>query len=405
MFHITVTITFPDATKVRCGEIITTQPDDRGIIKGAFRYTPEYLEHPFAFSLNPVELPLKPNEFHAQRKEGIHAVFEDALPDDWGRRLLIQQAQLPRYDQIPPKLLGILGPNGLGALSFEQQGLKVKKIFTADIVNLPDLLETAFSFDAGLPIDEEQLKILFMHGSSPGGARPKATIRKPDNSLWLAKFPRKADSFAIESMEAGCLEMAELAGLSTPKFELNQVGSRKVLLVQRFDISNKGGRYHMVSMQTLLSAEGYYYLGYKDIFEVLKKYSFQPIVDIPALFRQMVFNIAIGNTDDHLKNFCMLRTEPGFCLSPVYDLVPNVSGQREHTLSFPMGAGSLPPKRNALLDIGKKLNISDAKTIIDAVSGVVVNWKQIFKKYEVPDADIQRLKDGIDRRLNGLWHY
>ena len=135
-------------------------------------------------------------------------------------------------------------------------------------------------------------------------------------------------------MEAGCLEMAKESGLPTPDFELRDVGKRKVLLVRRFDISDKGGRYHMISMQTLLQAEGYYYLGYNDLFEILRKYSFQPSVDIPILFRQMVFNVAIGNTDDHLKNFSLLHDDSGFYLSPAYDLLPDIAERREHILHF-----------------------------------------------------------------------
>ena len=116
----------------------------------------------------------------------------------------------------------------------------------------------------------------------------------------------------------------------------------------------------------------------------------------------MVFNGAIGNTDDHLKNFCMLQKESGLCLSPVYDVIPDIAGVREHTLSFPMGNGSLPPGRLALKKIGESLNISNAGEIIVDVFSAVSNWKVVFKKYDVPEFDIQRLEWGIDRRLSAL---
>jgi len=244
--------------------------------------------------------------------------------------------------------------------------------------------------------------MLFVHGSSPGGARPKVSIRKDEGSLWLAKFPRHSDTYCVEPIETGCLEMAKSSGLPVPEFEIKDIGNQKVLLVERFDISKHGGRYHMISMQTLLQAEGHYYLGYSDLFNILRNYSYQPSIDIPILFRQMVFNVAIGNTDDHLKNFCMLQKKPGLCLSPVYDIVPDIAGVREHTLSFPMGNGSLPPGRLALKQIGESLNISNADEIIADVFFAVSNWKTIFKKYNVPESDIQRLEWGIDRRLSAL---
>lgn len=398
-----VKITFPDGTTLKCGEIVTEDPGKNGRIQGAFRYTREYLEHPRAFPLDPGILPLTPEEFLAQRPEGIHAVFEDALPDDWGRKLLIRQAGLKQREQIPPKLLEALGCNGLGALSFvpENQNFQKKRLPTG-LVLLPDVLEAALRYDAGLSIDADQLNKLFIHGSFPGGARPKAAVRKENGSYWLAKFPKHNDSFCVESLEAGCLKMAVLSGLQVPEFELRRFDRRLVLLIKRFDISGQGGRYHMISMQTLLKAEGYYHLGYNDLFEILRKYAVQPSVDIPALYRQMVFYAAIGNTDDHLKNFSMLHMNKGFCLSPIYDVVPDIYNKREHTLSFPGGLGTLPPDRAGFKMIGSNLNVARADNIIEDVLAAVSQWKEIFRQYKVPGKDIQRLEWGINRRLKAL---
>ncbi len=96
MIRLLVNLTLPDGSTLFCGEIVTTLPDSRGMIQGAFRYAPEYLQHPLAFPLDPVNLPLHSKEFRTNRPEGVHAVFEDALPDDWGRNLLIKKAKLGR---------------------------------------------------------------------------------------------------------------------------------------------------------------------------------------------------------------------------------------------------------------------------------------------------------------------
>ncbi|MBT3177542.1 MAG: type II toxin-antitoxin system HipA family toxin [Desulfobacula sp.] len=403
MIRLLVNLTFPGSKTVSCGEIVTTLPDPRGKIQGAFRYAPDYLNHPLAFPLDPVNLPLSSKEFQTDRPEGVHAVFEDALPDDWGRNLLIKKAMLGRGEQTIPRLLEILGRNGLGALSFEsKQDRSGKPDPSAGIKDLETLLNAALRYESGLPLYEKELQLLYQSGSSPGGARPKALCRKEMGSLWIAKFPRHNDTFHVESIEAATLELAKRSGLPVPEFEIQDIGKRKVLLVRRFDISGHGGRYHMISMQTLLQAQGYYFLSYDDVFDVVKAHSYQPSIDIPLLFRQMIFNVAVGNTDDHLKNFCMLHKESGYCLSPVYDVLPDIYEKREHSLSFPFGAGFLPPDRNTLESMAAAHNIETAGQIIDIVRKSVSGWKNVFQQYKVPEFEIQRLEWSINRRIESL---
>ncbi len=402
MIRLLVHLTLPDNTGLLCGEMVTTSPDPRGRIKGAFRYAPEYLKHPRAFPLDPVTLPLTPREFQTERPEGIHAVFEDALPDDWGRALLIRKARLGMGEQTLSRMLEALGNDGLGALSFHSEQNRIKTDPSAEIKDLEAILNAALRYESGLPLDEEELELLYQSGSSPGGARPKALCRKEDGSLWIAKFPRYQDHFHVESIEAATLELARRSGLPVPEFEIRNLGKRKILLVKRFDISDRGGRYHMISMQTLLQAQGYYFLGYHNMFDALKAHSYQPSLDIPLLFRQMVFNAAMGNTDDHLKNFCMLHKESGYCLSPVYDVLPDLYEKREHSLSFPSGAGFLPPDGKALQRIGDNLKIDGAGRIIDAVRETVSGWKKTFQDYNIPESEILRLEWGIKRRIESL---
>jgi serine/threonine-protein kinase HipA len=155
-------------------------------------------------------------------------------------------------------------------------------------------------------------------------------------------------------------------------------------------------------MQTLLQAQGYYLLSYNDMFEVVKAHSYKPSNDIPFLFHQMIFNAAIGNTDDHLKNFCMLRKETGYCLSPVYDVLPDIYEKREHSLSFPSGAGFLQPGRKTLKQMGEDHGIETAEKIIDDVLHAVSCWKIVFNQYGVPESEMQRLEWGINRRIESL---
>lgn len=402
MLRLDVGLTFPDGQIIFCGEIFTTLPDSRGKIEGTFRYAKGYLDHPKAFPLDPKHLPLSPQEYITERPEGVHGVFEDALPDDWGRKLLVNKEKLTRREQTVPRLLEILGANGLGALSFSSKKGQALKDVSAELHELNTIIDAAMRYDAGLPMDDARLTALFSCGSSPGGARPKALLRDKSGLQWIAKFPRFNDKYHVEALEAATLHLARNAGISVPEFRLRNAGNRQVLMVKRFDVSEHGGRNHMISMQTLLDAEGYYYLSYSDIFFIIRAYSFQPEKDTEQFFRQMVFNVAIGNTDDHLKNFCMLHHASGFSISPAYDLLPDINENREHRLSFPQGGGTLPPGRRMLEKIGSIYKVSAPNLVINDVVQSVANWQEVFLRYEARDEDLHRLERGINRRLNRL---
>ena len=348
MLKLDVNLSFPDGRTILCGEIFTTAPDARGRIEGSFRYTKDYLEHPKAFALDPEHLPLGPGEYYAERPGGIHGVFEDVLPDDWGRALLARKANLSRAEQTIPGLLKAIGANGLGALSFSSGNPIPEEDTSAGLQDLETITEAAMKYDAGLPVDDDRLRLLFSCGSSPGGARPKALVKDNTGTLWIAKFPKLNDNYHVEQIEAATLHLARDAGIPVPDFTLQNAGKRKILLIRRFDISALGGRNHMISMQTLLGADGYYHLSYSDMFSVLRQHSARPEENTKRIYRQMVFNSAIGNTDDHLKNFSLLHNGEGFFLSPAYDLLPDIHENREHRLSFPQGAGTLPPGRKIL---------------------------------------------------------
>ena len=397
MKKINTWLTFDDGRRIFCGEMICRNPDDRGWIEGAFRHSPEYLEHHHAFPLDPVSLPLNPEIFEPNRSAGIFAVFEDSLPDDWGRRLLIRKAKLSRPRQTVPDLVIALGGTGMGALSYFERDYNKPEAESASILELDTLLEAALKFEQGYEFEDEEMRALLRAGSSPGGARPKVLIETKDAVQWVAKLPGVNDNYAVVQIEAAAMSLARKAISNVPETRLITVGSRHVLLVKRFDIADEGGRHHMISMQTLLKAEGWYNLGYRDMFEVLRKYSFQPEVDIPALFCQMVFNVLIGNTDDHLKNFTMLHGRNGFYLSPAYDLLPDIANRREHVLYF--SHAHRFPGHKTLIDMGRKLGVARPKKIVDQIRETVTGWKDEFEQFQVPGHDIDRLAWDFNRRL------
>ena len=320
MIKLDVWLTLPSGKSIKAGALVVADPDNvRGALKGQFRYTPEYLENPKAFLLDPLHLPLSADTFDADRPHaGVHGVFEDSLPDDWGRRLLVRRYKLDRKNQRIPQLLQLLGAQGLGALSYMEKDRPDLKTTGVPIRHLQKLALLTKRFEQDEAVDDDELSLLFQAGSSPGGARPKALV-KDESGSYLAKFASARDQLDVVSLEAAAMELGRRAGIETADSRLLALGSRKCLLVKRFDINEAGGRNHMISMQSLLKADGYYYAGYRDMAEVIRHVSTQPRQDLQKLYRQMVFNVMIGNTDDHVKNFIMLHNDEGWQLSPAFD--------------------------------------------------------------------------------------
>lgn len=398
MIKLNVWLTQEDGRTVSCGEMVCADPAVSGRIDGAFRYFRHYLEDSDAFALDPVHLPLIENVFHAERPGGIHSVFEDSLPDSWGRRLLIRKAGLPGSRQRPPYLLHALAGNGLGALSYHEKGYRPADTDAASSIALAELVETAQRVEAGEWVDDIDISSLLKAGSSPGGARPKALVHTEDGLQWIAKFPSRRDNLSIVRIEAGTMVMAAEAGVEVPETRLIELGSEAVLMVRRFDLSEPGGRFHMISLQTLLGvADEYYVLGYRDMFDVVKKISCQPEIDVPALYRQMVFNMMVGNTDDHLKNFTMLHGKRGFFFSPAYDLLPDTENRREHVLHI--NYGFLFSGIEVLVKMGRDLGVSNPGRVVEQVRDVVSGYRRSFAEAGVPQKDVKTLSHQIERNL------
>lgn len=154
----------------------------------------------------------------------------------------------------------------------------------------------------------------------------------------------------------------------------------------------------MVSFQTLLKAEGYCQQSYYELLKLLRKYSHDPLQDAGRLFRQMVFNAVVGNTDDHLKNFLMLYDhEQGWRLSPAFDLIPDVGRRGEHVLFFDLDARF--PGRKKLVSLGESWSVSHAKRIVDEVFDAVSTWQEAFTDAGVTEQDRARFHE-IDTKLS-----
>jgi serine/threonine-protein kinase HipA len=368
---------------------------ESGRARSAFRYEREFLERSDAFALDPVSLPLNADTFTTDRS-GIFGVFEDSLPDDWGRKLLVRKHRIPRHEQNLPNLLLALGSTGLGALSFTDQAKPSPPSSDISILHLSSLAAAAEMYERGEILDT-QLSLLLGAGSSPGGARPKVVVFDEEKDVhYLAKLPSVKDYVDVVRIEAATMNLAAGAGLIVPPTRLVQCANKSILLVRRFDIV-PAGRRHMISFQTLLNVQGYYQLRYQDLLGIVRKYSNDPLEDSERLYRQMVFNAVVSNTDDHLKNFWMIYDhEQGWRLSPAFDLIPDVGQRGEHVLFFDLGA--YYPGRKNLVNLGRQWGIRNAELIVEQVFDAVGNWKEEFAESGVLESDIIRFKE-IDSHL------
>jgi serine/threonine-protein kinase HipA len=367
--HIFVWVRRPEGATRLVGELATTAPDrNSGRFESEFEYTRAWASEAGALALDPVSLPLDAaRRFRAEMLYPPLAVFDDALPDDWGRRLLAAAITADGGTPTLPEMLLRMRGGGTGALLFTATDTAPHPDESVPSTALSKLLAAAAQFEAGALPPGDEFRRLLEGSSRAGGARPKALVHD-ESGEWLAKFPSRArdDAYDVVGLEATCLTLARRAGLEVPESRLQTIGARRVLMVKRFDVSAQGGRYHMVSMRTLCKERpGIYVHSYSELAQVLRKHSASPADDLAALYRYMVFNATIGNVDDHLKNFWMLARPDGFRLAPAFDLVPDISGRGEHTLSFQQGFAC--PTGTEIIALADAWGVARAARIVEDV--------------------------------------
>jgi serine/threonine-protein kinase HipA len=157
----------------------------------------------------------------------------------------------------------------------------------------------------------------------------------------------------------------------------------------------------MISLRTLCKERpGTYVQGYGDLAEAVRQVSADPQEDVDRLYRQMAFNAAFGNTDDHLKNFWMIHDDRGYRLSPAFDLVPDVGERHEHVLAFEYDR--LVPDRDTMRTLAKRWGVRQADTAIDEVLRAMAQFGATAKARGVPEANVKEIGDDIPRGIARL---
>jgi len=362
-----------------------------------FLYGRSYLDRQAAIPLDPERLPLeRGRRFESPDLYGILGVIRDASPDDWGRRVIEKRLAVTETSELTYLLEA--GDDRAGALGFsERSDLPPNREPPPERTDLATLLAAAAAIEAGQPVDPAVVMLL-KHGSSLGGARPKATIHM-DDELWLAKFPSAQDRLEITAIEYATLALAAQCGIETPELKLIDVGNRKVMLTRRFDrvtASNGFARMHFMSGLTLLglredeSSRG----SYPALADSLRKLVEDFKRDGAQLFRRMIFNMLVSNDDDHLRNHAVIFDKAGWRLSPAYDLMPHP--QSSYTRMQGIGVSSQSREatlKNALSEAARfGLKVQRATEIAIQVRDHVLEWEAVFRESGVSATDIDALR-------------
>ena len=300
---------------------------------GWFVYAGSYCNNPNAFALDPINLPLvfgRRFQFPITRDAcGVPGAFLDCGPDEWGKRILNAYAGI---QPVSPADYLVLGSGlGVGALSFSDtvaySDQPLADLTAKDLGHLSELYFSAIEFDSQNQIEDlNELERWLMPSSGIGGARPKAQVMHKGNKC-IAKFNRRDDIFDNALGEYCMMQLAQEAGIECAVTHLEKTEHGHCILVERFDLLKEGlARRHMLSAHALLNVHKLEQLDQVsyDRIAVIGKQIGNDQTAAQAVFTRMLFNIAIGNTDDHSRNHAFLKDDEklSYRLSPAYDLVP-----------------------------------------------------------------------------------
>ena len=324
----------------------------------AFEYDKAWLSD--GFSISPLELPLRPGLFLAKPSPfyGNFGIFEDCLPDGYGRYLLHKLLQKEGIDDFKLSALdrlSIVGSGGMGALTFEPE-TSIKQ--GTDVTDFDLLQEKALEVLKEKQDDDAGL-LLYNSGNS-GGARPKAVF-SDDEGHWLVKFRHTYDPQDMGQQEYHYNEVARKSGISVPDFKLI---NGRYFASRRFDIDAEGNRIHTATAGGLLCISlSNPVLDYSNLL-ALTGYLTQNPREVEEMYRRMVFNYLTDNKDDHCKNFSfiVLKDINGswkWHLAPAYDLTLCTEGYNgEHATSV---NGTGHPTLKDFIAVGSKIKMNEQR--------------------------------------------
>lgn len=376
---------------------------DRGQIR--FHYAREWLRDSRAFALDP-DLSLDEAPFFPKPELGNFGIFLDSSPDRWGQMLMKRREALQaREAERAPRtlyawdfLMGVQDLTRQGALRFRiagtEQFLGNEKMAAPPVTTLRELEAVAYEL-SGRRIDDLQalrrwLAVLVAPGASLGGARPKANFTDVENALWIGKFPARDDDRDVGAWEFVLHGLAQDAGIDVPPARLVRLNNNfHTYCVQRFDRAKDVRRFYASAMTLLRKdmSEGTSYLELAQFLRT-KGDGAAAAADLQQLFRRVVFNVAVGNRDDHLRNHGFVLGQNGWRLAPAFDVNPNID-KAEHVLNIDDADNR--PSLQTVLDTAAFYGLEQGRAweIVEEVACVVDRWPEEAKKVGIARADIE----------------
>ena len=377
----------------------------------SFEYDKEWLKNKNLLQMDP-DLQLYSGPQYLSDNKTNFGLFLDSSPDRWGRVLMDRrEAILAKQEKRKPKklfeedyLLGVFDEHRMGALRFklDKEGLFLndnKNLAAPPWTTLRELENASLQFEKGLLTGNESLKwinLLFAPGASLGGARPKASVIDPKGNLWIAKFPSVKDQTDVGAWEMVVNDLAKKSGLNVADGNLKKFNTpHHTFLTKRFDRLKKR-RIHFASSMTLLGQlDGATGISYLDLAEFIMQHGASVNEDLEELWRRIVFNIAVKNTDDHLRNHGFILTPKGWRLSPAYDINPIYFGQGL-TLNISETDNSLD--LDLVVSVANFFRVSSKKSndFISSIKKTVKDWYKLAKSYHITKSEIDLMAQAFE---------
>ena len=388
-----VWIWLPGATKPVVAGKLTADGD-----KLVFNYGKSYLDRKNAISIYDTELPLKAGALPLMPGLSMPGCIRDASPDAWGRRVLINKklglksadADIARLDELTYLLES--GTDRIGALDFQLSAFEYIPR-SSENVTLDELLQSAERVEKGIPLTAELDQALY-HGSSIGGARPKALIEDGDTK-YIAKFSSSTDLFNVLKTEFISMRLADLVGLNVALVLLTKSSNRDVLLIERFDRIHTGHgwqRKSMVSALTLLGLDEMMarYASYQDLAEIIRHKFTNASTTLRELFSRLVFNILSGNTDDHARNHAGFWDGRMLTLTPAYDICPQARSGNEASQAMLISGDNRMSRISACLKAAHHFLLVEKEAVAivaNQISTIGENWSTLCEEADLTETD------------------
>ncbi len=415
--------------------ILTMNEDNTQVLSSAFSYGSKYLDRINAIEIDPVSLSLNDKagiKHKALNPFGGMTYFggiRDAAPDSWGRRVIESKLKAPPDSLNESVYLIHAGSNRVGSLDIRSSINDKPREGEVNWANLEYLMEAAARIDEGLPIPAS-LEVVYANGSALGGGRPKASIRDELGVQYLAKFSGVKDPYSIPDIEMATMRLASICGLTVPAVRVVQLGTKRVMMIRRFDRYFSKGQQSLNMTEMLTSMPGTGYMekrlpfvsgltmlnchesdspkkSYSDLASAIKKHCHTSVIkdDQRELYGRMIYNILVSNDDDHLRNhgFVLDPNIKGWRLSPLYDVMPRPSLAYDRNLHLSIGDhGRMATINNALTShVLFDLSLEAAEEIVDRIYKHVREWKVYFESFGVQEKDI-KLIDSAFRKMDDI---